>query len=648
MPGRFAERAIVAAANLFWAAFQSIHRRFPPSAFQPKWAPSPLLKSGQRTQPELGFPRRTRSLCPTCVKEVRERVLAGELSLEDLVAGHFAEIDADIIERDGKVSMVKTCPLHGRVEDVLSTDPAFTRRIESLAPGRDFRMAPDGLHDHGSSAIRYGRGSVLTIDLTNRCNMMCHPCFADANQVGYVYELDWRTLQGILDNAIQVKPRRQMSVQFSGGEPTLSPHFLSAVAYAKKLGYMAVQAATNGIRFAQDPEFAREAARAGLRLVYLQFDGVGNEANRHRNVTNLFDVKRRAIENLHAAGVDVTLVATIVNTINNQQVGPIIRFAIENIDKVNAIVFQPVSFTGRDEEVDDETRSRQRYTLAQLARDVKDQLGITAPLTDWFPLSAAGPFTDLKDLLSGPQAEWGSLSCASHPHCGVATFLVVNERTRQAVPAMQLVNIDRLLEDLRVITDSGRGRRLTLFQVALALLRNMKVCGFPADLSAMELLKAVDGYNQMALGIADRNRYVWRPLMLGGMWFQDLFNYDFQRTEMCMIPYGTERGEISFCAYNTGIGWRRILEATHKTGTTAEWYRTRGRHAVYAGDRPIPLQPIKGPARDRACAGAWPIEEKEAVGAAARHTIPGHAPARIEGGAPGSVHRAPIEGSVKP
>ena len=614
---RSAERAIVAASNLLWTAFQGVHRRLPPRRLQPKWAPSPLLKSTERSRPPLGLPRRTVSLCPACVKEVRARVLAGELAPEDLVSGHHAEIEAEIVERDGKVWMVKTCSVHGRIEDVLSTDPAFMRRMESLDPGRDFEIVPDGLHEHGSSAIRYGRGSVLTIDLTNRCNMMCHPCFADANQVGYVYELDWPGIQRILDNATLVKPKRQMSVQFSGGEPTLSPHFLPAIAYAKKLGYLAVQAATNGIRFAQDSELAREAARAGLRLVYLQFDGVGNEANSHRHVTNLFDVKRRAIDNLHAAGIDVTLVATIVNTINNHQPGPIVRFVVENIGKVNAVVFQPLSFTGRSEDADDETRARQRYTLSQLAHDLRDQLGVTEPLRDWFPLSASGPFADLKDLLAGPEADWGSLGCGCHPHCGAATYLLVNEETKQALPAAQLVRLDRLLSDLRLVGDSARGRRLTLFQSALALLRNMNLDGFPANLGVLEVLRSVDGYNKMTLGIADRNRYVWRPLLVGAMWFQDVFNYDFERTKMCMVPYGTERGEISFCAYNTGIGWRPIIEAMHKTATTAEWHRTRGRHAVYAGDGPVPLESAGSPAPAETPAEGRSIEMGGAIRAAA-------------------------------
>ena len=183
----------------------------------------------------------------------------------------------------------------------------------------------DGLHEHGTSSIKYGRGAVLTVDLTNRCNMMCNPCFMDANQVGYVHELEWEDIQKILDDAVSIKPRRQLSVQFSGGEPTISPHFLEAIRYAREIGYFSVQAATNGIRFAQEPDFAQEAAEAGLRFVYLQFDGVGNEANEHRKVGNLFDVKLRAIDNLHAAGVDVTLVTTIVNTVNNDQVGDILQ-----------------------------------------------------------------------------------------------------------------------------------------------------------------------------------------------------------------------------------------------------------------------------------------------------------------------------------
>src|SRR2546428_7368332 len=320
-------------ASVAFDTIQFFNKHHPNPSFTPKWSDKPLLKSWEKTKPTLGWPRQTDSLCPGCVKEAREEILSGKKDWRDLIQEKVGEIKAQIIERNGQVWMVKQCPKHGQYEDLMAMDSKFLAWIEKNFPGRDIPAHNDeDLHKHGSSSVRYGRGAVLTVDLTNRCNMMCNPCFMDANQVGYVHELTWEEIKEILDNAVQVKPKRQMSVQFSGGEPTISPYFLESIAYARKVGYASVQCATNGIRFAQDFEFAKAARRAGLRLAYLQFDGVTNEANSHRGVGNLFDVKKEAITNLKAAGVDVTLVVTIVNTINNDQVGPIIRLAVDNID----------------------------------------------------------------------------------------------------------------------------------------------------------------------------------------------------------------------------------------------------------------------------------------------------------------------------
>src|SRR5262245_7875162 len=345
------ESAVSYAADAAWRVFHSINGRVPSGSFQPQWASGPLPKSRERSAPPLGWPRTTDSLCPTCVRETRARILSGAMDIDALVDDHVGEIKAHIVERDGRIVIEKTCPLHGTFTDVLSIDPEFLTRIERLFPGRDYTALTDRLHNHGTSSIKYGRGAVLTIDLTNRCNMMCDPCFMDANQVGYVHELTFADVKQLLDDAITIKPRRQLTVQFSGGEPTISPIFLDALAYAREIGYFSAQAATNGIRFAQEPEYAVAAARAGLRIAYLQFDGVSDEANGHRKVGNLFEVKLRAIENLHAAGVDVALVVTIVNSINDDQVGPIIKFAVDNSDKVSFVSFQPVSFTGRDEDI---------------------------------------------------------------------------------------------------------------------------------------------------------------------------------------------------------------------------------------------------------------------------------------------------------
>ncbi len=610
---------VQAAAEAVWKVSRALDSYFPERRVQPRWAPAPLLKQRERTFPPLGFPRETDSLCPRCVPEVREQILSGNADWKVLVDGNPGQIPARIVEEDGEIRMKKDCPKHGSFEDVLSTDPAFFRRLESLYPGRDFTIPKDGLHNHGASSIKYGRGAVLTIDLTNRCNMMCNPCFMDANQVGYVHELEWEEVQKLLDDAVSIKPRRQLSVQFSGGEPTLSPHFLAAIRYARELGYFSVQCATNGVRFAQEEDFAREAAEAGLRFAYLQFDGVGNENNQHRKVGNLYDVKLRAIENLRRHGVDITLVTTIVNGVNNNQVGDILRFAIENIDKVNAVAFQPVSFTGRDEEIDEETRKRQRYTLSHLAHDVKSQAGLGEPMRDWFPLSASGPFSDLKDLLGGLESQWGSFKCGCHPNCGIGTMMLVEEKTRSAVTVPAILDVDRLLSDIRAVTDSGRRKIWTALQVALSLLRNLRPEGIPAGLTPWKLAQIMDGHTGGKLGFTRRNRHSWRVFFVGGMWFQDLFNYDFRRTEMCIIPYATQMGEISFCAYNTGVGWRKIIEEMFQTASLAEWYKTRGRHEVYARGRNVPLPAFPG--QSVPALPGRPVEEPRPA-VAAREMLP--------------------------
>ena len=278
--------------DLAWRAFQSVNTRIPEGrSVEPGWAPGPLPKSHERTRPPLGYPRETDSLCPQCVMETRKKLLNGERDLKDLVDGNIGEIRATFYEKGKELWVTKTCPEHGTFDDIRSIDVEFDKVVEARFPGRDFRtLGDEGVHRHGTSTVRYGRGAVLTVDLTNRCNMMCNPCFMDANQVGYVHELTFEEIKKILDDSISFKPRRQMVVQFSGGEPTMSPHFLDAVAYARNLGYQWTQAASNGIRFAQEPEFARKARQAGLSLVYLQFDGVSNGSHMHRKVGNLFDV----------------------------------------------------------------------------------------------------------------------------------------------------------------------------------------------------------------------------------------------------------------------------------------------------------------------------------------------------------------------
>jgi 7,8-dihydro-6-hydroxymethylpterin dimethyltransferase len=581
--------------------------RAPNPSFTPKWSDKPLLKSWEKSKPTLGWPRTTDSLCPDCVKEARAAILNGRKDWMDLVHEKVGEIKAQIIERDGQVWMVKECPVHGKYEDLMAVDSKFLAWIESQFPGRDIPAHNDErLHRHGSSTVRHGRGAVLTVDLTNRCNMMCDPCFMDANQVGYVHELAWDEIKEILDNALLIKPRRQMSVQFSGGEPTMHPRFVDAVAYARKVGYNSVQAATNGIEFARSKEFCKKAFDAGMRYAYLQFDGIGNDANSHRQVGNLFDVKLRAIENMHEAGIEIVLVTTIVNNVNNDQVGPIVKFAMENPGKISFVSFQPVSFTGRDEDITPERRMRQRYTLSHLAKDVSEQVGRIEPTRDWFPISFISTFATFADLVHGPESQWGSLSCGCHPNCGVGTAMMVNKKTKEWAPVPRFLSAQGLTRDVNYITDVARSKNFSNFMMAMALLKNYRPFQAPPSLKLKDLWVKFDktwalsrnAHQKYGRSSPDRTyddamrrrEDPWNFMFIAGMWFQDLFNYDFRRTEMCIIPYATQQGEISFCAYNTGIGWRKIIENMYKNATVAEWYKEHGKHQIYAKGKKVDLE----------------------------------------------------------
>jgi uncharacterized radical SAM superfamily Fe-S cluster-containing enzyme len=603
-PIKYLEKAMSIAANGAWQIFSWSNNLFPENpSFTPWWSDKPLLKSREKSKPPLGWPRQTDSLCPRCVPEIRQQIVDGKQDYRVLLNERPGEIKAQIIERDGKILMVKDCPIHGYFEDVISIDPQFFRHLEETFPGRDIRAHNDEkLHNHGSSTIKHGRGSVLTVDLTNRCNMMCDPCFMDANQVGFVHELTWEDIKTLLDNAFSIKPRRQMSVQFSGGEPTLSPHFLDAIRYARQLGYDSVQAATNGIEFAKSPAFARQAAEAGLRYAYLQFDGIGNPANSHRNVGNLFDLKLRAIENLHSNGVEIVLVTTVVNGINNEQVGRVVQFALDNPDKIAMVSFQPVSFTGRDEAVTDERRKAQRYTLSHLAHDVKEQLSIGEPVRDWFPLSFLSTFSDWADLVHGPEAAWGQVACSCHPNCGVGMAIMVDKETREAIPVTAFLDAEQFAKDIARINDWARSKWISVAGMALALVRNYDAFHAPGHFRAIDMLRKLDkglgaterdygdvSGNRTMADIFHRRRDRWNLLFVAGMWFQDLFNYDFRRTEQCIIPYATQEGEISFCAYNTGVGWRNIVEKMHMTATLTKWYEEHGRHEIFAGGKSVKL-----------------------------------------------------------
>jgi tetraether lipid synthase len=213
-----------------------------------------------------------------------------------------------------------------------------------------------------------------------------------------------------------------------------------------------------------------------------------------------------------------------------------------------------------------------------------------------------GAFADFADLVHGPNAEWGQVSCGCHPNCGVGTAVMIDKENREMRPVPEFLNIPGLVKDMQKITDAARGKWMSNIMMGLALLKHYNPYTSPSQFTLYELFKKFDksfGLTGKDYGkvsgdrtegdIEKRRSDRWNFLFIAGMWFQDLFNYDFRRTEMCIIPYGTQEGEISFCAYNTGIGWRNIIENMHQNATVAKWYQEHGRHEIFAGGHNVEL-----------------------------------------------------------
>ena len=162
-----------------------------------------------------------------------------------------------------------------------------------------------------------------------------------------------------------------------------------------------------------------------------------------------------------------------MNGVNNDAVGEIVRFAVNNIEKVRSVLLQPIMFTGRDANVGGDERRSRRYTLADLARDLQHQTsGVQwEPMRDWFPMSAYSVVGNLFDHLN-PTASVGSMFADAHPSQAIFSPLLVNQRTRQVVPIASFVNVERLLADLAHITDHSQGPAWIKARLPLAILRN--------------------------------------------------------------------------------------------------------------------------------------------------------------------------------
>lgn len=490
-----------------------------------------------------GLPKKTESVCPECGKP----------------------IEAELVERDGKVYMEKTCDEHGDFSDVYWSDAKMFLDAEKFAvdgTGLINTKDPASKNENVSFLIKSLKVDVISpttlanIDLTNRCNMNCPICFANANQAGYVYEPDFETVVAMLKMLRSEEPIKCTAVQFSGGEPTVYPRLPDVIRTAKELGFAQVQVATNGIKYANDYDYLKSCVDAGLNTIYLSFDGVTDDIYLQARDRKMFDVKLKVFENLRKLpkSPSVVLVPTVVKGMNDMQIGDIINFALEHSDVVRAVNFQPVAFTGR---ITKEELSKGRFTLPDLVKEVESQTGY-AKREDWYPVPVIASISKFASIMIGEK----KVNFTTHPHCGIATY-VFQDDNGNVTPITRFVDVNRLskgLWDLSEKASKSRFKKWYLIKAAKLLNRCVSEENMPEGMSKKAL-------KDMMLGImSDKSKttlaaFSWRMMLISGMHFQDSYNYDVERVKRCAIHYATpDMRVIPFCAFNGGPEYRAEIE----------------------------------------------------------------------------------------
>uniref|UniRef100_A0A7C2Z9S7 Radical SAM protein n=1 Tax=Ignisphaera aggregans TaxID=334771 RepID=A0A7C2Z9S7_9CREN len=494
-------------------------------------SPLPSAKDGER------LIRFTSSLCPQC----------------------FRILPAAIIEREGALYIRRTCPEHGEVEELYYSDAEMFKRIERYTydgkgPGYAYtaNTAPCPLNC-GLCPMHRTHTALLNIDVTNRCDLSCWYCFYFAERAGYVYE---PTLEDI-KNMIESLRKQQdivLSVQLTGGEPTLREDLVDIVKLLRTLGVRHIQLNTHGIKFArlyfEDQNravaYAKSIREAGVNTVYLSFDGV----TPHTNPKNHWEVPYTLQVFREAGLTSVVFVPTVIKGVNDHELGDILKIAAHNMDVVRGVNFQPVSLVGMMRKQD---RARYRITIPDVIKAIEEQSGGEIDRNSWFPVGAEVPIARFMELLS-PRKR-AEFTC--HPACGVATYVYVNKSDNGYTfePITRFIDAEGLLEYLDRKADSlyskpryisKLGAYAAIFNILNRFILWDKV---PKDIKnelRSILLDIFFRRNYEALG-----RFHYKFLFIGMMHFMDEWNYDVSRVMRCAIHYALPDGRIvPFCAFN--------------------------------------------------------------------------------------------------
>jgi hypothetical protein len=290
----------------------------------------------------------------------------------------YRRVDAKIVFEDGKVWMLKRCPQHGHQRVLVADDIDYYRRSREV-----FIKTPEQPM-HYNTPVKYGcpydcglcpdheQHSCLTLlEICDACNLTCPICYAGSGQ----HRTEFRTLaqiEAMLDCVVRNEKEPDV-VQISGGEPTLHPDFFRVLEMCKERPIRHLMVNTNGIRIAQDEEFAKRLADFMPQFeIYLQFDSLNRDPLMQLRGADLRSIRQKALERLNKLGISTTLVVTVERGVNDGELGSIIEFALKQ-PAVRGVTIQPVQQAGRMQGF---TSAEHRLTLTEVRRRILEQTSV--------------------------------------------------------------------------------------------------------------------------------------------------------------------------------------------------------------------------------------------------------------------------------
>jgi hypothetical protein len=298
-----------------------------------------------------------------------------------LCSACFRKVEGKIVFQDDKVFLLKRCPEHGNEKVLIADDVEYYRRC------REVFIKPPEMplvfntpvkwgcpYDCGLCSDHQQHSCLSLVEICDYCNLKCPICYAESGPARMQFR-SLREIEFMLDAVVRNEGRPDV-VQVSGGEPTLHPDFFAVLDLAKQRPIRHLMVNTNGIRIAQEEDFAKRLAEYMPDFeVYLQFDSFERDALMELRGADLRRVREQALERLNRLGISTTLVVTLKKGLNDGEVGRIIEYALEQ-PCVRGVTFQPIQAAGRLDQFDPAT---DRLTLTEVRRRILEQSPVFRP-----------------------------------------------------------------------------------------------------------------------------------------------------------------------------------------------------------------------------------------------------------------------------